>query len=71
MEKWIISELTSFFDSLKTSFIEKIKKTYKLRKIKRELKKSIEQNILRVYGDEVYYHDFDSFLEDKKFILGK
>lgn len=69
MEKWIISELTSFFDSLKTSFIEKIKKTYKLRKIKRELKKSIEQNILRVYGDEVYYHDFDSFLEDKKFIL--
>lgn len=38
MEKWIISELTSFFDSLKTSFIEKIKKTYKLRKIKRELK---------------------------------
>lgn len=69
MEKWIISELTSFFDSLKTSFVEKIKKTYKLRKTKRELKKSIEQNILRVYGAEVYYHDFDSFLEGKKFIL--
>ena len=46
MEKWIISELTSFFDSLKTSFIEKIKKTYKLRKIKRELKKSIDRIFL-------------------------
>lgn len=68
MEKWIISELNSFFVSLKKSFIDKIKMRCKLHKVKKELKISIKKNILNVYGKEAFYHDFDSFLEREKFI---
>lgn len=68
MKEWILSEVCSYILSQKLSYLGKIKIRIKLRKAKKALKKLIEKNILLVYGNEVFYHDYDCFLQEKKFI---
>lgn len=68
MKEWIISEVRSFFLSSSLSFLGKLRIERRLRKTKKHLKKQIETNLLKIYGNECYYHEFDSFLEGKHFV---
>ncbi len=68
MGEWIISEFGSFFLSKSLSHLERIRIKWRLRKTKIQLKVQIESNLLGVYGNECYYHEFDTFLERKHFV---
>lgn len=70
MELWLVSETGAYFLGKGLTWIENQILKIKLRKLKRRLKKDILENIVSVYGKEVFYSDFDSFLEKEKLVSG-
>lgn len=69
MEKWLVGEIGAYFIGKSLSWGDKLIAKIKLFKIKRRLKQDILETIVSVYGNEVFYNAFDSFLEREKLVI--
>lgn len=72
--EWLVAEIASFFISecftTSVNIIGKIKNKFKLDKVKKQLRAKLEKDILKKYGDEPFYHEFDCFLQGEC-VIGK
>lgn len=63
MKKWLVSEVGAYFLAEKLDCAGKFIIRLRLAKTKKQLRELIQSQVIKIYGDETYYHDFDMFLE--------